>query len=308
MRMHEIYHGVKNHKQPQLATILIVGLARDCERTFELDFKRFNNAFSFCSNLSWLIIESDSADNTLKILKKIKMKNENFSYISLGKLQLALPRRTERIAECRNEYLKEIIRNPIYKKIDYIVVADLDDINTLITKAAVLSCWERQDWDACCANQTGPYYDIWALRHQQWSTDDCWEKQKYLQNTGQSKYKSTVNAVINRMINIHPSKNWIEVESAFGGCAIYKKSTLLSGSYSGITSTGGEICEHVTFHNILKSKGNRIFINPRFINAGVTEHSRPATQLGRIFYFLQTILTTPLNTSRTLFSRFFSKK
>ena len=36
--------------------------------------------------INWLLIESDSSDNTLKILDKLKKKDKNFNYKSLGKL------------------------------------------------------------------------------------------------------------------------------------------------------------------------------------------------------------------------------
>jgi len=84
-------------------------------------------------------------------------------------------------------------------------------------------------------------------------------------------------ALYSKMINIPEPENWIEVDSAFGGLAVYRRRCLDGVTYSGLTEDGEEICEHVPMHRRLKDKGCRIFINPRLINAGVTEHSMQAT-------------------------------
>ena len=40
---------------------------------------------------------------------------------------------------------------------------------------------------------------------------------------------------------------------------------------------GEEICEHVPFNQKLRKSGAKLFINPRLINANITEHSEPAS-------------------------------
>jgi len=94
-------------------------------------------------------------------------------------LQTKITSRIERIAFCRNKYLAELNYN---KNIDYVVVADLDGINSRITKNSVLTCWKRDDWDVCTANQIGPYYDIYALRHPLWQNNDCLQEFNFLSN------------------------------------------------------------------------------------------------------------------------------
>ena len=75
------------------------------------------------------------------------------------------------------------------------------------------------------------------------------------------------------MIKLPQDSDWIEVDSAFGGLAIYRREALLSGIYSGKNALGKPICEHVTLHEHIREKGFKIFINPKLINCKKTDHS-----------------------------------
>ena len=57
-------------------------------------------------------------------------------------------------------------------------------------------------------------------------------------------------------IHIPQHSNWILCESAFGGMALYKTSSIIGHIYD-----GNQTCEHVEFNKDL-----RIFINPFFIS------------------------------------------
>jgi len=98
-------------------------------------------------------------------LERLTREIPNFRYKSAGFLADSMPSRLVRLAYCRNLYLDELRTNPIYQNIEYLVVADLDNMNALLTEAAVLSCWDKEGWGGVCANQRGPYYDLGALRH-----------------------------------------------------------------------------------------------------------------------------------------------
>ena len=147
--------------------------------------KKFNIDKSFSGfKKSWFIVESDSNDETLEKLSSIKGV-ENFNFKSLGKLEDKFPKRTERIAYCRNYYLQELENNEKFKNVDFLATVDLDGVNNLLTNDAVKSCWQmNNEWDVCSANQSGPYYDIWALRHKKWSPNDCWKEARELLNGG----------------------------------------------------------------------------------------------------------------------------
>jgi glycosyltransferase involved in cell wall biosynthesis len=255
--------------------ILVAGLTRDSYKTLEAEINKISLALQGFKEVHWLIIESDSSDQTLSILEKLKHTKKNFEYAALGNLTHEYPIRSPRVAFCRNYYIREINNNSKYSNIDYVVMADLDGLNTEITQSGIDSCWERHDWDVCTANQDGPYYDIWALRHEYICPNDSWKEYNFYKTTLKlDEYNSLDKSIAKRMIKIESKLDWIEVDSAFGGLAIYKKDILQNCSYEGTYKDGTPICEHVPFHQQLKKRGHRIFINPRLINAKSTEHTK----------------------------------
>jgi hypothetical protein len=251
---------------------LIVGVARNCGKTIVADFQRIEAAFRPHGETRWLVIESDSSDNTNEHLQSLA--SPSFRSVSLGNLRESIPARTARIAHCRNRYLAELRNDPAYSNVDYVVVADLDGINSQITPGAVHSCFNRDDWEVCTANQRGPYYDIFALRHPVWSSGDCLAQFRFLHNGGISERRALFAAVYSKMITVPPNARWIDVGSAYGGLAIYRKSVLMAGQYCGLNAANEQTCEHVALHTALRASGHRIKINPALINAGYTEHTR----------------------------------
>jgi len=254
--------------------ILIVGLARDCERVISSEIQKITDAFSSAKSVKWLIIESDSSDCTVDVLNSMS-KKLSLHYLSLGKLKEQLNKRTERIAECRNRYVEEIRRSNDYALIDFVVVADLDGVNCNLTSESVMSCWQmEEDWDACFANQSEAYFDIWALRHESWSPNDCWRVYNFLVQLGINNMDAKNMSIYSKMIKIQESVKPIKVRSAFGGLGVYKKSLFEKSNYSGLTADGCEVCEHVTFHETLHDEGHSLYINPKLINCGWNEHNK----------------------------------
>jgi len=251
---------------------LVVGLARNCGRHLAGEVRRLSASLEHFPEVHWLVIESDSDDDTGAVLESLAARNERFRYIRLGALRKRLPKRTERIAFCRNRYLEEIRANPLYRQIEFVLVADLDGMNSLLTSEAVQSCWKHVDWDVCTANQRGPYYDVYALRHPSWSPDDWRAQYLLLLSRGVQAARAYTASIYARMRRIAEDSEWMEVDSAFGGLAIYRKEAMSSGEYVGVAPDGSEQCEHVAFHARLRSEGRRIFINPALINAGYTGH------------------------------------
>jgi len=270
---------LESFRLPENQKILIVGTSRNCFDYLEDNISRITTAFHKFLNVHWLIVESDSSDNTLLLLSQLALQIPNFRYKSLGHLEASMPLRTERIAFCRNYYLNEIRTNIDYADIDLLVVCDLDkNAQSHLSTDGVMSCFERNDWEVCTANQLGKYYDIWALRHPLWSPNDCWQQTKFLQLSMKlPKKRANYAAVFSRMIQIAPESDWIAVDSAFGGLAIYKKEVLKSSHYVGKSKNEigeyDQVCEHVAFHGQLIQNGARIFINPRLINTSTNEHS-----------------------------------
>ena len=169
-----------SHSELKKLTLAIVGLARNCEQTIRADIQRLKASAQNAKSIVWLIVESDSSDNTIAELEILQSEIENFQFASLGNLSETIPKHTDRISHCRNYYADKIRIDHRFSNIDYVVVADLDGLNNKLNQTSFESCWERTDWDMCAANQDGPYYDIWALRHKEWCPEDCWAQYKFL--------------------------------------------------------------------------------------------------------------------------------
>ena len=258
--------------------ITIAGVARNCARTLEAAVQSISNAFRIAHAVKWIVVESDSDDETRRVLADIQASRAGFEFHSLGKLRDVIPARTERIAHCRNIYLQEFLFSPEYARSDYLVVADLDGVNALLTADGVESCFIRNDWSAVFANQLGPYYDIWALRHPLWCPDDCWREAEKMTSNSISYSQATWEKVSSRMVTVERDWRWIEVESAFGGLGIYTRLALSGASYNGYTSKHStvfqnQVCEHVSVNEKIVRAGGKLFINPSLINGDFNEHN-----------------------------------
>jgi hypothetical protein len=252
------------HIEPKRARVLVTGLARDTANRIGHDIQRLISAFDGFAKLQVYVVESDSSDGTELVLGEISKLFENICFTSLGCLQDKLPKRIDRLSYCRN-FAQERIRKQ-FTNFDYVCVADLDGTNSLLSKDAISSCWDRLDWDVCTANQIGPYYDIFALRHPQWSPTDYWKEIDQLVSQGINPMKARRIALHRKQKRIPLNSSWIEVDSAFGGLAIYTWESFMQGKYDSKDNRGHTICEHVPFHTEIRKRGFRIFINPNLIN------------------------------------------
>tara|TARA_B100000780_G_C20743242_1_gene295259 strand:- start:138 stop:554 length:417 start_codon:yes stop_codon:yes gene_type:complete len=118
---------------------------------------------------------------------------------------------------------------------------------------------------------------MFALRHNEWMPYDYKIQYKILKKK-KPRYKRHLHDILYSKVKTIPTVNeWIEVESSFGGLAIYKKKCFYKNEYVGLYNNGEEICEHVPFNQKLRNNGLKLFINPRLINAKHTEHTEPAS-------------------------------
>jgi len=257
--------------------IVLASVAKDIEGTFFSDYKIVTEAFRDFEIVRWLIIESNSTDNSVSFLSDLARNQPFLEIISLGNDNTQMIR-TKSIAKARNRYLDECRKISEKEEVNYLVVVDLNGLNKKLNSKAVSSCYTRNDWAGVCANQAGPYYDIYALRHDSWSPNDCWLSYSQMQDVYSQKLKffwdkALWHSVYSRMINIKKSGGWIQVHSAFGGIAIYNYEFLGDSRYNGETDSGESVCEHVSFNLGIEKAGGKIYINPEFINFATTNHS-----------------------------------
>ena len=227
------------------------------------------------------MIESDSKDNTLEVLRKISKTNRQIKVLSLGRLENEIPNRIERIRHCRNAYVNEIRNILKFNKVEFVAILDLDGMNKKLTAKAVNSCFSKSDWAGVLANQTLGYYDVLALRCNNWVESDC------LQNLNSAKVKlenekrnSTTSPnwlstflkydrlrreyIYKHMRRIPSNSPWIEVDSGFGGLGIYKSEVFQDFDYSVSEENFGK-CEHLALSTRIRQVGGKIYINPKLI-------------------------------------------
>ena len=265
---------------------LVVGTISNASKRFQSDVDKITLALSSLGTVEYFLVESDSRDSTQKILTTLKNQYIYFEFMSLGKLHTRIPDRIERIRYCRNAYV-EFIRNGYkQKKWNYVVVADMDGMNSKLTSAGVKSSIAKMgDWDALFANQKHGYYDIFALRSIDWVESDLL---KILRANGapvrsKSQVSNPVDYLRNqqrrqrvlysKMRRIRQNSQIIPVDSAFGGLGIYKPEMFLEFDYSLNTGQAPDGSEHVTFHKKCVEGGFSLGINPEMINATFNEYN-----------------------------------
>jgi hypothetical protein len=252
--------------------ILLAGPVRNVAHTIQNEIETLVASLGNFKQIDCFVVESDSNDDTAKKLEELQGVIKNFSFVSVGNLSNKYPRRTDRIALCRNLIIDAVASKPEYADIDFIAMADMDGMNTLVTPAKIAQCWEVDEpWDVITANQLGEYYDIWGLSHRYWNPIDCWEQKQQLENILGNEMAQNI-AVTCKQSPIDPRADLIEVDSAFGGLGIYTRESFLAGRYAGTDEQahGIDVADHIPFHRELRQKGYRIFINPALINCDKT--------------------------------------
>ena len=286
-----------NLKEISEQEVVVLGLCRDVANVVENDVLRLLESFQDFSKIHFRFVESDSSDLTLHVLEKIRLNVPHFQFFSFGDLEERIPDRLLRIGYCRNRCLEVLRSDKTLANCSYVVVSDLDGTNQLLTREAVMSCWKRSDWDVCMANQAAPYYDIFALRHPEWSPNDCFQYDIQLRESGLNPFVAREKAIYSRMITIPSDSDWISVDSAFGGLAIYKRELFDDVSYESNSPVGYPECEHVILHRQMKAAGARLFINPELINIGWNPHNmskRFSKKRNRFIKLIIWILIPPL--------------
>jgi len=262
-------------------SILVTGLARDVAKFLPRELNRIEKELKdIFEIINFLIIESDSKDNTEKVLEDIKNERNNFNYKSLGILESVLPNRIQRLAFCRNVYVKEMRENKLYKDVDFVAVVDFDIKNNRLRLNELKKLIGEQSWDAIFANQTGRYYDIYALRKKGWVENDCFaDYKKFLINMSSQDAKEL--AIWSKMRKIGKNSPLIPVDSAFGGLGIYRQNVFMNFDYSLLNEQIHE-SEHVSLHKKITDSNGLLFIVPNMTNFSWSAHNLSSFKLLRM--------------------------
>ncbi len=239
--------------------------ARSCAPYLPGVLRNLDRLAGLYDHSGFVFVEGDSTDDTRAMLKAWAAGRTHATVLDLGGLDASHPRRTDRLAVCRNAYIQHIKASPL-AAYDHLVVLDADEINRaridLEAFARARDWLVEHDAAAVFANSLPFYYDILALRHPQWCPRDMGVDIRHRPD-GMDEAAARQRFVCDRQIPIPVSAQPIEVESAFGGLAIYRMADALSDArYRGLTNSGKEVCEHVRFNQHVARSGRRLFILP----------------------------------------------
>lgn len=264
--------------------VLIVGTVSNVAKVIKYDLRRVNNSLRNIAEVEVFLVESDSQDNTCEKLLQLKNVFPNFAYVNLGTLSSKIPDRVERIRYCRNIYVDYIREFFAERQWDYIVVVDLDGMNSRLNQKGILTTLNSNlDWAGCFANQRRGYYDLYALRCEGWVNEDVFLELSKFKSSLPFISKNRVsffnwlqsfrhfdtlreNAIYSKMRVIPSNVPWIRVDSAFGGLGIYKPKVFLKFNYESLHLSPVTYSEHIDLHYKCKSLSMNLFINPGLIN------------------------------------------
>jgi hypothetical protein len=241
--------------------VIFAGTIRNVEKYIEKGLFDIDQCGKKFNDYAVILYENDSNDKTRSILEQHK--KENYHYIFED--NVSEPLRTKRLANGRNKILEKMQKINKDKYYHYFIMLDMDDVNQSGTFVnSIETCFEYENWDVLTGNQSQKYYDLWALRKKNDMDYDCWEKVKNHFFKIYAKYKY----VDSKFKNYPRQEGLLEVDSAFGGAAIYKIESIPSQcKYVGTHANGNEKCEHVEFNECIKKNGGAIFINSAFLTS-----------------------------------------
>jgi hypothetical protein len=255
--------------------LVVGGTARDCARFLPSAFERLD-ALAKGRRVYYVFYESNSSDATLEMLR---------AFVAGREGEVVTERtggeRTERIARGRNAIVQRVEALGAF---DFFVNVDMDD-RCQFEVESVRACLARaSEWDVATANQTGEYYDRWALRTD--ARGDMYEGNPHCVvgygHTAAAGSKACDPSMILPISAWFPGAGlegkatfprtapYYAVHSAFGGLAIYKTRLLRGARYAPTKPGPGRVpeCEHVTFHAAIRAQfpGTRIVVAPYLIS------------------------------------------
>jgi len=277
----------KNSKE-QTADMRVVfgGVAFNCASHLEKVLENIKHYASYFKEAAFVFVENDSTDGTKEIFERWKLSHPACTILTMDGIS-SIKQRTVRLEIVRNACLEFIRTDTLLNQFDYIILTDMDDVGSYTVSSdqileSVAFLEASADHAAVFANQEGAYYDLWALRHPDICPGDVWEQMldRVMINSEseEAAYEATFT---DKIFRLPKEAGLVEVESAFGGFGVYKRSFATS---AGLCYVGSKVkiircqdgvivrriqtCEHVHFHAGIRQLGGRLFINPKLINRG----------------------------------------
>ena len=271
-----------------LERLWILGCAQNSARYFPHIFANLERCQSYFQDSTILVLENDSRDGTCAWLRQYGRSNGRLQAKAFKGLNERISAKTVRLAALRNAGIDWLrAQGALESANDLVMILDLDEVNADpwdFTQWEQVLSWflARDQAGAVFANQQGPYYDLWALRHPQLCPHDVWWHvyQIHLQHPLLSDEQCIERGYAPWQFTLSPDQEPFQVESAFGGLGLYKTSwlrraqapycgeqaRLLSAADAGLQLLRWQVAEHVSFHAGLRAAGASLWLYPGWIN------------------------------------------
>tara|TARA_Y100000356_G_scaffold132801_1_gene138774 strand:- start:57 stop:965 length:909 start_codon:yes stop_codon:yes gene_type:complete len=251
--------------------VIITGLCRNIMPVLKHTVARLRKTGELFNDYRILIYENDSSDGTSEALRKYFQKDNKTTVVQeiTGAPMFGKTRELNRpkyLAGLRNISFEGVRLLNKFFPADYIIVVDLD-LEGGWSYDGIRHSFSYDDWSGITANgleyvdatyvgtdgtafsEYKPlFYDTWAWR-------DIDSKMEDVPESG----------VVNEFA-FSRGENLIEVNSNFNGLGIYKYEEAVYCKFDAISTDSGQVVnEWAYFHNEMKKRGSRIFMNPSMI-------------------------------------------
>lgn len=264
--------------------VVICAVCKDVESRLPYSIEIVENIGSLFNDYRVVVYENNSTDKTPQQLKEWANRNsrvlvlsENLSDSELSKIIYNIKLdgnffHPEAIARARNKVL-DIAMSDKYEAYPYLIWVDMDFKIPPSYEGFIETFGTDIEWDAVFAYGVDPpqtYWDWYAFRNTEYPIgsellgDYWWYMPKKFKLTDQD--------------------DWYPVYSAFGGCGIYKKASIIGCRYSGIVTPDLEkvakkiIKQGVIYENHLILK----YLNDINSLNGIVKINQPAPNLLKI--------------------------
>ena len=274
------------HGKPLYDQLWVVGCAQSCAADLPAVLANLERLRGLFRSSRLLVLENDSSDDTREILARHGQADPGLQALAFTGLNERIPVKTLRLAHLRNGAMAWLRQEGAFAQEALVLVLDLDAVNAapwdLERYREVLEWfWQKPKAAAVFANQLGPYYDLWALRHPQLCPDDIWECMlaAKLAQPALDDAALLEQVITPRRLHFEPSLAPFKVESAFGGLGFYKTQWLAANPlpYVGDVTRWLELqgrpqlirwqcAEHVSFHAGLRAAGGSLWLHPGLLN------------------------------------------
>lgn len=231
---------------------LAIGIpVKDVARYLPHLFEVLHEVASVCTDVRIVLVENDSADETADLTAAFAKRDRRVSFMQYPGLGELVPERTDRLAFLRNSIVEELVALSGCEDGWTAVMLDADEVTSELTTADVFQLvdflHEHPEYSGATANSKPIYYDVWTLRCEGWSPDDCWARVD--QRPASVSRSEAVRAfVAARQRPIDSASPPISVASAFGGLAAYRLNDVKRCRYGGHSGAGHVCSDHVPMH------------------------------------------------------------